>query len=233
MAEATKVGIIACSGEELPGGTLSRSATRRVLELLRPQTTVTLCLPLFLAGEEQERRFARNQPTITVDGCDKLCARRGTERHSGQPAVSLDVSAILGERLARCHRSARDFDQADEEAVCILAERIAAEVDALATMPPAQRADTNAQSVSCGCSCGTTSVEGHVQLGNRTLLINALPLIFGLLCKQGLTASDARDPHILDTVRIYHAIAPEEEPAYREALAGAFVAYCHSHSAPR
>lgn len=76
MAETSKVGIIACSGEEIPGGTISRLATRRVLELLRPQTTVTLCLPLFLAGEEQERRFARQHPTITVDGCDKLCATR-------------------------------------------------------------------------------------------------------------------------------------------------------------
>ena len=51
MAEVTKVGIISCSGEEIPAGTISRLATRRVLELLRPQSTVTLCLPLFLAGE--------------------------------------------------------------------------------------------------------------------------------------------------------------------------------------
>ena len=136
MAETSKVGIIACSGEEIPGGTISRLATRRVLELLRPQATVTLCLPLFLAGEEQERRFARQHPTITVDGCDKLCAKRGTEQYSGQVAASLVVTDILGDRLARCHRSARDFDKSDEEAVWILAERIAAEVDALvATVP--------------------------------------------------------------------------------------------------
>ena len=107
MAEATKVGIIACSGEEIPAGTISRLATRRVLELLRPQSTVTLCLPLFLAGEEQERRFARQHPTITVDGCDKLCAKRGTEQYSGQVAASLVVTDILGDRVAKCHRSAR------------------------------------------------------------------------------------------------------------------------------
>jgi hypothetical protein len=68
MADTVKVGIIACSGEEIPAGTLSRLATRRVLEVLPPQTTVTLCLPLVLAGEEQEQRFARQHPTITVDG---------------------------------------------------------------------------------------------------------------------------------------------------------------------
>src|SRR5512137_3216561 len=123
VAKLTKVGIISCSGEEIPAGTVSRLATRRVLELLRPQATVTLCLPLFLAGEEQERRFARQHPTITVDGCDKLCAKLGTEQFSGQVAASLVVTEILGDRLAGCHRSQRDSGKADEEAVWIVAER--------------------------------------------------------------------------------------------------------------
>ena len=97
MGEAfSKVGIISCSGEEIPEGTVARQAVRRVLEALRPQQTVTLCLPLFLAGEEGERRFAREHPTITVDGCSKLCAKRGTEKYSGQVSASLVVSDILG-----------------------------------------------------------------------------------------------------------------------------------------
>jgi hypothetical protein len=129
--QPVKVGIISCSGEEIPAGTISRRATRRVLELLRPQNTVTLCLPLFLAGEEGERRFARQHPTITVDGCNKLCAKKGTEKYSGRVVASLDVSEILGDRLKGCHRSLRDGDKADEEAARVVAERIAAEVDAI------------------------------------------------------------------------------------------------------
>src|SRR5512137_1192807 len=141
MAEtASKIGIISCSGEEIPEGTIARQAVRRVLEGLRPQQTVTLCLPLFLAGEVGERRFASEHPTITVDGCSKLCAKRGTEQYSGQVAASLVVTDILGDRLAKCHRSARDFDQSDEQAVWILAERIAAEVDSLSQTPPALQA---------------------------------------------------------------------------------------------
>jgi len=69
-----KVGIICCSGEDLAEGTISRVATRLVLEKLRPDQTVTLCLPLFLAGGEDERAFARVFPTIAVDGCSKKCA---------------------------------------------------------------------------------------------------------------------------------------------------------------
>ena len=166
MAEATKVGIIACSGEEIAAGTISRLATRRVLELLRPQSTVTLCLPLFLAGEEQERRFARQHPTITVDGCDKLCAKRGTEQYSGQVAASLVVTDILGSRVEKCHRSAREFDQADEQAVWIVAERIAAEVDALSTTASQPAPVTAPPNASCGCACGSRPA-GRKSAGQR------------------------------------------------------------------
>ena len=88
-----KVGIIACSGEELPEGTVSRVAALKVLEELRPEDTVTLCLPLFLAGDERERAFARFYPTIALDGCEKRCAQRSTERYSGQTADGLIISS--------------------------------------------------------------------------------------------------------------------------------------------
>ncbi len=131
MNKTTKVGIISCSGEELPAGTISRSAVRRVLEVLRPHDAVTLCLPLFLAGNEGERNFARTHPTITIDGCDKQCARFGTERHGGPVARSLVVSDILGDRAAACSRSLRRRTEADEEAIAIVAARIAGEIDKL------------------------------------------------------------------------------------------------------
>lgn len=233
MAEPTKVGIIACSGEEIPAGTISRLATRRVLELLRPQATVTLCLPLFLAGEEQERRFARQHPTITVDGCDKLCAKRGTEQYSGQVAASLVVTEILGERVAQCHRSARDFDRADEEAVWLVAERIAGEVDALASTAPASEPEEATPGASCACACGAPSPEGTLTLRGKTVLVNGLPRIFAHLYQQGLQPGDGFGETLLETVRIYHAIESGEEPAYREALMLAYRNFYERQAASR
>ena len=89
-----KVGLISCSGEEMPEGTVTRRAVRKVLETLRPDDTVTLCLPLFLAGGEGERAFARYYPTIAVDGCDKRCAALATEKYSARPAVSIVVTDV-------------------------------------------------------------------------------------------------------------------------------------------
>ena len=90
-----KVGIVACSGEELPEGTVTRLAALKVLEHLRPADTVTICLPLFLAGGEGDRAFARFYPTIAVDGCEMRCAARATEMYSGKPAASLMVRDLV------------------------------------------------------------------------------------------------------------------------------------------
>lgn len=124
-----KVGVISCSGEGCVEGTISRVATRMVLEQLRPDQTATICLPLFLAGGEEERAFARYYPTITVDGCEKLCAKVGTERYSGKVASSIVVTDLTGNTGCSKLPSRR---QLDREAF-ILAEkvgqRIAQEVD--------------------------------------------------------------------------------------------------------
>ncbi len=90
-----KVGIVACSGEEIAEGTVTRLAALRVLGYLRPDDTVTLCLPLFLAGGEGDRQFARFYPTIAVDGCDRRCAARATEKYSGKPAAGVVVSDVV------------------------------------------------------------------------------------------------------------------------------------------
>src|SRR5512140_3674957 len=90
-----KVGIVACSGEELAEGTVTRLAAMKVLEQSRPKDTVTICLPLFLAGGEGDRAFARFYPTIAIDGCDQRCAARATEMYSGKPAASIVVTDLV------------------------------------------------------------------------------------------------------------------------------------------
>ena len=124
-----KVGIIPCNGEEFCEGTLTRFASRKVLDALRPGKTVTICLPLFIAGGEEERGFARNFPTITVDGCDKRCAQISTEKLSGKPYCSIVVSDLLRERGVEPPRSRRVLTEKDQAAVDLVAEEIAKKVD--------------------------------------------------------------------------------------------------------
>jgi uncharacterized metal-binding protein len=220
-AEIAKVGIISCSGEAIPEGTISRLATRRVLELLRPDTTVTLCLPLFLAGNEAERNFARTHPTITIDGCEKQCARWGTEEHSGPVSSALVVTDILGTQAAGCHRSSRNSSQADKEAVWAVAERIAAEVDSvLAKTQPRDRAAAGANGA--GCSCASPAPGGKLTIQGATVSIPGLALIFEQCAERNIPADSGGCAALLEAVKIYHRILPEEEAGYRTALLAAY-----------
>jgi uncharacterized metal-binding protein len=219
--EVTKVGIISCSGEAIAEGTISRLATRRVLELLRPDATVTLCLPLFLAGNDAERNFARTHPTITIDGCSKQCARWGTEKHSGPVNAALVVSDILGTESAGCHRSSRDASHVDKEAVWAVAERIAAEVDSvLAEVAPGDVAIAEASAGQCACSSPLPG--GKVTIKGEAITITGLPLIFEQCAERGVPASEGDGAALLDAVKIYHDVAPEEEAEYRSALVAAY-----------
>jgi uncharacterized metal-binding protein len=130
-----KVGLIACSGEELAEGTITRRAVRRVLETLRPDDTVTLCLPLFLAGGEGERDFARHYPTIAVDGCDKRCAARATEKYSATPAAGIVVTEAAKERGSAAIGTARKLNEAGKKLAEAVSEIIVEETDRLLKKP--------------------------------------------------------------------------------------------------
>ena len=231
MAEAvSKIGIISCSGDEIPEGTIARQAVRRVLEGLRPQQTVTLCLPLFLAGDGGERRFASEHRTITVDGCDKRCAKRGTEKHSGAVGASLVVTDILGGRARGCHRSTRNADASDERAVWLVAQRIAAELDNLVAQGTPAEAHANSAPGGACCSCGGPSPDGKLEINGKPVIVHGLPLIFGHLQEKGLQPGNGSADSLLRAVRIYHPIEPNEEAEYRSALVAAYRKFCGRRS---
>src|SRR5512140_2355269 len=124
-----KVGIVSCSGEELAEGTVARLAALKVLNKLRPRETVTICLPLFLAGGAGDRAFAKLHPTVTVDGCELRCAARGTEKYSNRPAASVVVNELVAECGLRRPEGRRRLNAAGQKAVEITAERLAEMVD--------------------------------------------------------------------------------------------------------
>jgi len=118
-----KVGIVSCSGEDLPEGSISRLATLEVLLKRKPLDTTTICLPLYIAGGEGDRMFAKNYPTITVDGCEKLCAKKATEKFSGKVSHSINVKDFIkdGEKII----NRRNLNAKEKE----IANRVADEIE--------------------------------------------------------------------------------------------------------
>jgi uncharacterized metal-binding protein len=223
-ASNLKVGIISCSGEEIAGGTISRLATRRVLELLRPENTVTICLPLFLAGNEAERKFAQEHPTITIDGCDKMCAKKCTEKYSGETSASLVVPDILQKDCSEYSISTKSLTEMDREAVWMVAEKLARTVDGILEENQSC-CETASGEQSGGCGCSRPVPAMHIEVEGETVPVPGLALIFDHLAQSGLPADESAADKLLETVSVYHQIEPEKEKSYKTALTSAYISF--------
>lgn len=228
-----KIGIVSCSGEELPEGLVTRLAALKVLEQLRPLDTVTICLPLFLAGGEGDRAFAKFYPTISIDGCDKRCAARGTEMYSGKPAASIVVTELIAERGLCKPEGKRRLNMAGQQAVETTAERVAGLVDELlqkhwnrtsgtmegTTMPEAQ------EPVQATCSCGSGIPIQDVLVNGQMITMIALPLIFKQFSDSGKTVTPGTTQELLETVKIYNPIPSGSDDVYAASLAREYSAF--------
>ena len=235
-----KLGIVACSGEELAEGTVTRLAALKVLEQLRPGETVTICLPLFLAGGAGDRAFARFYPTIAVDGCDIRCAARATEQHSGKPAANVVVTDLVSEHGLGRPEGARRLDESGRQAVVVTADRVAGLVDELlggqwnrrsrsfAEGPPAATTD---QAPQAGCACGSAIPVQTVDVDGEAVPLAALPLIFEQFRGAGKAPGVDVTRELLDIVRIYNDVPAGTDEAYTAALAREYAAFCRQKGA--
>jgi len=219
-----KVGIVACSGEELAEGTVTRLAALKVLEHLRPKDTVTICLPLFLAGGEGDRAFARFYPTIAIDGCDKRCAAKATEMYSGKPAASVLVTDLMTEREIG---TMRRLNEAGQRLVDATADRTAHLVDDLLGKKWDRRAGEfvgetpaaeEAEPVEATCSCGSGIPVQKVNIDGRVVTLIALPAIFQQFHDMGKAPGDGVTRELLDMVKVYNVVPAEQEASYLSML---------------
>ena len=228
-----KVGIVACSGEELAGGTVTRLAALKVLEQLRPQDTVTICLPLFLAGGEGDRAFARFYPTIALDGCDKRCAAKATEMYSGKPAASVLVTDLMTKREIG---TMRRLNENGHELVNLTADRTAHLVDELLGkkwdrhagefIGEAQVEEAASLAVEATCSCGSGIPVQKVNIDGQVVTLIALPAIFQQLREASKVPSTVTMRELLDQVKVYNAVPAEQESSYLMVLEQEYAAFC-------
>ncbi len=226
-----KVGLVSCSGEELAEGTVTRLATLKVLESLRPDTTVTICLPLFLAGGEGDRAFARYYPTIAIDGCEKRCAARGTEMYSAKPAASIVVNELCPEAAGQLG-TARRLNTAGVDAVNTVAGEIAGQVDRLLGVPwdrtraeEGQASAATNEKPAATCSCGSGVPVTALEIDGREVEVLALPPILEMFRQAAKPPTDETAAEILETVRLYNQVPEGAETSWKLALGRAYASY--------
>ena len=235
-----KVGIVACSGEELAEGTVTRQAALKVLEKLRPEDTVTICLPLFLAGGEGDRAFAKFYPTITIDGCDKRCAYRATEKYSNKPAGSIVITDLVAQQNLAKPEGKLKLNTAGELVVDAVAEQAAQQVDELlgkhlsrreGSFTEPQSAVENQQEVTATCSCGSGIPIQTFEIGGKKVTLLALPLLFANFYERKQAPSEAVLKEIMEGVKIYNEIEIDMETAIRKEIYQAYQAYWQDREA--
>jgi uncharacterized metal-binding protein len=231
-----KVGIVACSGEELAEGTVTRLAALKVLEQLRPSDTVTICLPLFLAGGEGDRAFARFYPTVALDGCPERCAARATEMYSGKPAAAVVVSEMVAAAGLAPAEGCRRLNEAGRQAVDLVATRVVELVDEILARRWSRRAgefvDTGeAATPQAGCACGSAVPVEKIQLNGQSITLVALPAIFEQFHHEGKRPNAATGRALLETVKVYNAVPAAEEDDYLAALERAYSQFCDTRGA--
>lgn len=225
-----KVGIVACSGEEMAEGTVTRLAALHVLETLRPEETVTICLPLFLAGGEGDRAFARYYPTIAVDGCDLRCAARATEMYSGKPAASVVVTDIVAEEGIGAVDGRRRLNEAGQQAVEATAVRVAELVDELLAPFTGRKNGESIslivqQSTPASCACVSGIPVQTIAVNGETVTLAALPLILAQFYEGGKRPSAETTRELLQATQIYNPIPADQAERYAHALAEEYARY--------
>lgn len=235
-----KVGIIACSGEELAEGTVTRLAALKVLERLRPGDTVTICLPLFLAGGEGDRAFAKFYPTIAIDGCEKRCAYRGTEMYSNRPAGSIVVTDLVAQQNLGQPVGKRKLNAAGMLVVDVVAQQVVEQVDSLLSKGWSRQKGTFSQAEAnqrpkedavATCACGSGIPIQKIIVNGEEMTLVALPIIFQNLVEAKKAPSEPVLAEIMATVKIYNSIDPGVEPAIRQAVDYEYQAYWQRHEA--
>ncbi|NWF95928.1 MAG: hypothetical protein HXY34_07265 [Candidatus Thorarchaeota archaeon] len=89
--------IVPCSGIGKGFGSVTREATALITDRLHPDRYRTVCLPLFVIGDEEAVRLVRESEVVTIDGCPKRCATVGVREAGGAPVMEIMVPKVLAE----------------------------------------------------------------------------------------------------------------------------------------
>jgi uncharacterized metal-binding protein len=85
MSDAPQtVVIVPCSGIGKPFGSVSREAAYEICEGLCPEGTRLVALSKLVLGDSTARQIVKQNPTVTIDGCPKMCAAKMVRQSGGR-----------------------------------------------------------------------------------------------------------------------------------------------------
>jgi len=125
-----KVAVIPCAGMDKALGSVARACAFKVVEKLRPDKAVLVCIPPLVAGVKLYSEIVKTHPSIPIDGCAERCATKIAVKNGARIK-----GRVLIPESAQKHNlkpgSASDIEPDGEKLAEKIAEEIAAEIDRL------------------------------------------------------------------------------------------------------
>jgi uncharacterized metal-binding protein len=125
-----KVAIVACTGMGKSLGTVARQVAYKVVEDLRPEKTVLICIPSLAANVGEYKNHLRDYPSIILDGCVERCATKIISENNGSIKGKLFLPQLL-KKYGLKPASRTEIGSEGEQLVTKIAEEVATMVDRL------------------------------------------------------------------------------------------------------
>ncbi len=125
-----KVAIVACTGMGKALGTVARQVAYKVVDELRPEKTVLICIPSMSAGVGEHKNLLQRYPSIILDGCVERCATKIISKNKGIMRAKVFMPQMIA-KYGLKPQSRTDLGEDGEKLVSKIAEEVAAMVDQL------------------------------------------------------------------------------------------------------
>jgi glycine cleavage system H protein len=125
-----KVAVIPCAGMDKALGSVARACAFIVVEKLRPDKTVLICIPPLVAGVKPYSEILKTHPSIPIDGCAERCATKIAVKNGAR----IKARVLIPESVQKHNlkpKSASDIGPEGEKLAEKLAKEIAIEIDRL------------------------------------------------------------------------------------------------------
>jgi len=123
-----KVAVIPCAGMDKALGSVARACAFIVVEKLRPDKAVLVCIPPLVAGVKPYSEIVKTHPSIPIDGCAERCATKIAARNGARIKARILIPESVQKHNLK-PGSPSDIGPEGEKLAEKLAEEIAAEID--------------------------------------------------------------------------------------------------------
>jgi uncharacterized metal-binding protein len=111
-------------------GTVARQVAYNVVDELRPEKTVLICIPSLTAGVGEYKDLLQKYPSIILDGCVERCATKIISKNHGIMRAKVFLPQMIA-KYGLKPKSRADIGEEGEKLVAKIAEEVAALVDQL------------------------------------------------------------------------------------------------------